>query len=388
MGQRGRVAGVTADVRQRVVLLAAVAVGVVLRIDATIGTTTNPDAANYVRKAGELSWLDPWRASYREPLWEMFVKVTTGLFGYRVGALQVVVCVVGIAALLACVWALRSVGATGWVLVAGTAAIAFSERLIDTGGEGTRETTAVLVAAFAVIVVARAPRLVPILGAVMLGVRWEMGLALLAISVALAFGRVLELRRLLAGLAVAAVLVGPFLVNNAREHGDPMFHSNVHATFYANMERTRGVTIEGTLPPNERLTPDLGSAMYSGPLVSWGEYVTDVVGVGSMVEREADAVAELPVDALRLGRLPWSAGVALFAVAVTVAVRRRDRVVLVLAGLSASAVIGYGMTLPWFDRRLVSHLTVLLVLLLCAGMSATPPPEGDRDEAQAVAGAR
>jgi hypothetical protein len=172
---------------------------------------------------------------------------------------------------------------------------------------------------------------------------------------------------LLIGGGMAAVLMGPFLVNNAREYDDPLFHSDIHATFYANLEDTHGVVLtEPPLPPEERIRPEIKVPMYRAPLISWGDFVLDVVGPREIAKREAKALVVLPVDALRLGWLPWPVGALLLLGAVIAAVQRRDRAVLVLVGLSAATVLGYGMMLPWFDRRLVSHLTVLLVMLVCA----------------------
>ncbi len=295
------------------------------------------------------------------------MKATTGPFGYTVSALQAVTFLVGVGALVACAWALRQMGCRGWVVVAGTTAVALSERLIATSGQGTRETLAVLASALAVGLAARAPRWLPVLAAVMLAVRWELGIALMVLSLAFAVGRVISWRRLLGGVGLAVVLMGPFLANNGREYGDPLFHSNIHATFYRNLEHTKGVVLtEPLLAPEDRIRPDIKVPMYRGPLVSWGEFVVDELGPAEVARREAKAGIVLPVDALRLGWLPWPIGAALLAWALVAAVRRRDRVVVVLVGLSGATVAGYGMLLPWFDRRLISHLTVLLVLLCCA----------------------
>jgi hypothetical protein len=294
---------------------------------------------------------------------------------------------VGILALVVCVWALQQLGCRGWVLVAGTAAIATSERLVSTAGQGTRETCAVLASAVAVGVAARSPRWLPLVGALLLGVRWELGLALLVLSAALTVGRVVPLRWLAAGGGVALVLMGPFVVNNAREYDDPMWHTDIHATFYANLEDTKGeVLLEPLLPPDERIRPEIVVPMYRAPLVSWADFVTDVIGPAEFARREAKAAIVLPVDALRLGWLPWPVGALAFAAAIVAALRRRDRAVVVLAGLSAATVLGYGMILPYFDRRLVSHLTPLLVLLVCAGLAegrrGDEPVPVDDDAAQ------
>ncbi len=352
--------------RERVALVGVLVVGAVLRADAT-GRTPSPDASGYLYMARHLSWLDPWRASPREPLWIAVVKLATAPLGYRIEAMQALSCLVGVLALVACVWALRQLGCRPWTVVAGTAAIAFSERLIVTAGQGTRETMAVLVTAVAVGLAARSPRWLAVLAAIALGVRWELGLALFALSIVLLVGRVIGLRWVLVGAALGAVLMGPFLVNNAREYDDPLFHSDIHATFYANLEDTRGVVLtEPLLPPEERIRPEIAVPMYRAPLISWGDFVLDVVGPREIAQREAKALVVLPVDALRLGWLPWPVGAVLLVGAIAAALQRRDRAVLVLTGLSAATVLGYGMMLPWFDRRLVSHLTVLLVMLVCA----------------------
>jgi hypothetical protein len=373
--------------RQRLALFGALGSGIVLRLNSTAGVTASPDAAGYVDLAGQMSWLDPWRASAREPVWTAFVKVTTGPFGYTVDALQIAAFLVGVVALVACVWALHQIGCRGWLLVAGTAAIALSERLIVTSGQGTRETMAVLAVAVAVGLVARSPQWLPVLAAVMLAIRWEMGVALLVVSAALLVGRVITWRRLLLGVGLAAVLMGPFVVNNAREYDDPLWHSNIHATFYANLEDTKGVVLtEPLLPPSERIRPEIKVPMYRAPLISWGEFVTDVLGPAEFAKREAKALIVLPVDALRLGWLPWPVGAAGLACAVVAGLRRRDRVVVLLAGLSLATVLGYGMMLPWFERRLISHLTVLLVMLACAwptrasGRSAATSGQADSSE--------
>ena len=282
------------------------------------------------------------------------MKVTTGPFGYTVDTLQLVAFLIGIGSLVVCVWALRQIGCHGWTLVAGTAAIALSERLIVTAGQGTRETTAVLVSALAVGLAARSPQWLPVLAAVTLAVRWELGVALMGLSVLLLIGRVVKWHRLLVGVGLAAVLMGPFIVNNAREYDDPLWRTDIHAHLYANLEETDGVVLtEPSLRPEERIFfTEIKVPMYRAPLVLWSEFVTDVVGPGRIAKREAKAMIVLPVDALRLGWLPWPFGAALLLAAVTAALRRRDLVVLVLVGLSGATVVGYGMMHPLFDRRL------------------------------------
>jgi hypothetical protein len=358
--------------RERFGVFAALTVGIVLRASSTAGMTPNPDAFGYVDLAGQMSWLDPWRASAREPLWIAFVKVTTGPFGYTVEALQSVTFLMSVVALIACVWALWQIGCRGWVLVAGTAAIALSERLINTAGQGTRETMAVLAAAVAVGLAARWPKWLPVLAALTLAVRWELGVSLMGLSALLILVGGVPWRRFVLGMGLAAVLMGPFIVHNAREYDDPLFHTDIHATFYANLERTDGVVVtEPLLPPEERIRPEIRVPMYRAPLISWGQFVADVVGPGDVAKREAKAAIVLPVDALRLGWLPWPAGAALLIAACIAAVRRRDRVVLILVGMSGATVIGYGMIHPLFDRRLISHLTALLVMLICAGQRSS-----------------
>jgi MFS family permease len=219
------------------------------------------------------------------------------------------------------------------------------------------------------------------------GVTGSLGWAvapLLVVPLAIAFHWRVALA---AGGAVALVLMRPFVVNNAREYDDPMWHTDIHATFYANLEDTKGeVLLEPLLRPDERIRPEIVVPMYRAPLVSWADFVTDVIGPAEFARREAKAAIVLPVDALRLGWLPWPVGALAFAAAIVAALRRRDRAVVVLAGLSAATVAGYGMILPYFDRRLVSHLTPLLVLLVCAGLAegrrGDEPVPVDDDAAQ------
>lgn len=368
---------------QKVALLLVLVLGALARAGA-LARQPNPDAFGYLYHARLMSWADPWGAGPREPLWTLLVKVATAPAGYAVEAIQALSWVIGVLALAAAAWALRAIGCRGWIVVLGTAALASSERLVLTSGQGTRESTAALGAALAVGIVARAPHVLPVLAAVLAAIRWEMGVTLVALSCALAATRAIQLRWLCGSIALGSLLMGPFLVNNAREYGDPMFHSNIHATFYMNLERTEGVVVtEPPLPEDERIHPTVGAPMYRAPLISWATFVNEVLGPAETARRVARATVVLPVDALRLGWLPWTGGAVLVGFVVRAAARRRDRVVLVTTGLTGAAVLGYGMLLPWFDRRLVSHLAVVLVLLACAPrraatatVQATPMPTG------------
>lgn len=190
----------------------------------------NADAVGYALAARRFSWLDPWAAHFREPLWIALAKATSAPFGYQVEALQGLSFVLSVAGLAACVWALWMLAPGRPSVVTGASlVVAMNASLITDAGAGGRDGVTLLLLAGAIGAAVRRPHLLPAVGAVGLGLRWEIGVAILVASAVLAVGRTIPVRALAVGGVAALVIAGPFVMNNATTFDDPMFHSNVHA---------------------------------------------------------------------------------------------------------------------------------------------------------------
>jgi hypothetical protein len=342
-------------------------VGAGLRLHAALAGTANADAAAYARLARDMSWVRPWSASFREPGWIAFVKATVGPFGYTGTNMVRLSFVLSVAALALAAFVFLDLFRP-WIAVAGVAAVAVSRQLVTDAGLGGREPVSLIVCLAAIWLAYQRPAWLPVLAAVTLAFRWEMGLALFAIVAAMGAARIIPARSLALGAASALVLMGPFLWANQRAYGDALFHSHIHATFYRNVE-THG-NRSGVLPPPQRITPALPAPNYQRPLSSFTDYVLHTVGARETVRREVLTMTEVPSGALDLGRLPALCGLALFSGAAAGVWLRRDRVAFVAASLVLLTLAGYGPMEPFYDRRLTGHVLVPLVALLAFAVCA------------------
>ena len=238
-GRCGTIGDVTADRWMRL----AVAVGVGLRVVAVIERFNAPlpnDSVGYLDLARNLSWFRPWETGPREPLWVLLVKCVTGPFGYSATVLQLWGLMASLVSLLVAAWVFHRWFSPAAALV-GTTIVAIHPLLLADAASTLREATSVTV----VILVAWAAgerrwTSVVVGTAVLAGIRWELGL--LAIAV-LALGGILgrlDWRIPAGAVLLAAVWIGPFMASNAVDHGDVLYHTDVHASFFRALEEADG----------------------------------------------------------------------------------------------------------------------------------------------------
>src|SRR5260370_36248432 len=83
------------------------------------------------------------------------------------------------------------------------------------------------------------------------------------------------------GPALVAVLVGPLLIANYVEYGDPLYHSNSHARFFRNIE----------FP---------GQPGFDGPPITWTQHVVGLHSKTTLVERAVKSFETIPFTVVNL----------------------------------------------------------------------------------------
>lgn len=361
-------------------LIAIVAAGTIARLGALAVTwhkPLSPDAEFYLFLAHRFSFLEPWASSTREPLWVALVKVASAPFGYPAAALRALDTGFSILVVVAVAVGLLAIGDRA-VALAGTAYVALSPRLITTAPRGLRENAATLAFLPVVYYAISGDRRWRWPAAVCVGlvavVRFE--LAPIAFVLVLARSLVDRSPRVLAAAAAATfILAGPWLVANGHRYGDPLYASNVQATWFRNYEL---VESGSHLPYAE--------VGYGGPQTTWGEFYLETLGLKESARRTVRGAVVLPalvtrgalypivgpdaVDTpprpIRIVLIAAGAGLMLLGVVGTI-VKRSWK------GALAFAVVALGL-LPYLpltiDLRLVTHLYVVLALPIGIGVVA------------------
>lgn len=340
----------------------------------------DPDAINYLQLAEEYSFLT-WVGGFREPIWHSILAVPVEVFGPHptlvrllglVGFLLLVVAVYIFAGrFLSEIWA-------GLCAMA----IAASPWLVFQAPRGLREETAaalVLMMAAAFTSEDAGSRL-PWLG---LGVgllallRWDtLILTLPLLGMTAVMRRDVSFGRGAVSLLMAIVVTAPFFVGNAVRFDDPMYHSNIAAVFFRNMEFAG----EPGLPTPDEVVEDA----FAGPHETWATYLFERHTTAEVLLRSARGVVHTTLNVAALGLfhsdavsipvrlpdtgilqgtrtlLPWLLAIAGFVGAVLQALRGRwQLLVLVVFAVSQHAPIAQMM-----DMRLA--ITVYPVLVVGA----------------------
>jgi hypothetical protein len=265
----------------------------------------DPDASEYLLLARRYSFAHPWSASYREPLWRALVKAATGPFGYSPDSLRTFTTLVSIATLPVAWILLQRLGLGRRVALIALGLLALSIQLVHEAPRGLREDTVLLVFLFVAIpLLARdRSRRAGIAAGVAIGllsvIRWEV--ASLAIVVCAAFA-LLRRGPALAPVVGAALLValsGPWLVANAhRHHGDLLYNTKVHATYYWKHSQPPSVLRQYASPPG--VDPPVH--------LSWSQYYLDVLGPAQTLKLAAEGYPRIGAKLVAAQVLPRQAG--------------------------------------------------------------------------------
>jgi 4-amino-4-deoxy-L-arabinose transferase-like glycosyltransferase len=179
----------------------------------------------------------------------------------------------------------------------------------------------------------------------------------------------------IAGPALLVLLVGPLLVANYFDHGDALYHSNIHARFFRNLEFHD--------QPGFPTSAEIAKFAFTGPPITWTQYVFGLHSPAVLAERAVRAFEIIPINVTTLAvfygaqhePLPGAIETAVGAV--------KTPVVLILWALAAAGglfmirtrawsvpLILFGIILMYspiaglIDFRLV--LTTLPLLAICA----------------------
>jgi len=176
------------------------------------------------------------------------------------------------------------------------------------------------------------------------------------------------------GPAVVVLMVGPLMLANYIQNGDPLYHSNFHARFYRNVEFH-------DQPGFPTLTQMLTDGYATGPAITWTQYVLGLHSGGELLVRAVRSVGTIPVRVANLALfypnyehprglvatvlrapqafLPYLLWVLGVVGGVSLLRGRAWPIPLILGGV----VLTYSPIAEFVDFRLV--LTVLPLLVLC-----------------------
>lgn len=350
---------------------AMVGAGAVLRLIAVLKLEVSADAHGYLARASDWTWLDPWAPSDREPAWIAITKLVSGPFGYSTFPLQVLSLASSIAALFAVHHLLkRWVGPAGQAV--GMSVVALHPLLWRDAALGIREPTVLLlVVALAIAALDRRPTAPGVLAALLVMIRWEIGLLCLGLILVGTLSSRLKYSALAFAFCLPATLMAPFLLSNAQHHGDAMHHSNRHARYYRNIEDALRAGENPYELPRFRGTP-----------ISWSEYYLEYVGPREALERLgsgtvalASSVAAFDRD-VRTSPSRQVIGGGLITACCLALYRRRDDLLsrgqsdlaLASAVFGIAVIIGYAALYRWAELRLVSVSVLALALLMAAAI--------------------
>lgn len=336
----------------RIVLGAVLVGGVLVRVPELVGDP-NSDAYAYLELAAGRSVMDPWAASNREPLWLLIVKAGAAPFGYDPEVLQWLALITSIAAMAMAAILLSRLDLTPGARLIGVAIVAFHPLLLADVAGGVREAPVFLLSTLAVIALVESRWVAAgILVALVVGIRWELGLMWVALlTLGLVFHRV-DWRALAVAVALGAVLMGPFMAANNAEYGDPLHHSNRLAMYFRNIEDAYA----------EGLNP-FALPRFRGEPITWSEYHFSYVGTAETARRAAEGLFRLPSRVAGFG-LGETVGAAVLAFALLGAVARPSPSTIGAVAFMFLVTLAYSPLWWTLALRLVSILVLPLSILL------------------------
>ena len=276
--------------------LAFMAAGATMRLVALVlswGKPVGPDSSEYLLLAKRYSFAHPFAASYREPLWRAIVKVATGPFGYSQNSFRCFTAGVSIATLPVLWLALRRLaerkGLGPRVPLIAFGILAFSQQLVRDAPRGLREDLCLLLflgVAFPLLAGDRSRRAAALVAAsvgLLAAIRFELGSLALIMVVLFALARRASALAPALALVLLVTLAGPWVLANKQRHGDLLYQSKVHSTFYWKLEQPKSVVARYRTPPG--VDPKIA--------LSWSQYYLDYLGPRESAKRIAQGYPRL-----------------------------------------------------------------------------------------------
>jgi hypothetical protein len=346
-----------------------------------------PDLVAYLHDAADRSLAHAWAAGKPEPLWIWTVKAVSWPAGYSAHAAQAFTMIISIATIWFAWRLLRDVVGDAAALFT-CAIVAFHPLAVIDAIGGLREPIAMLlvIAAVSLLLGERSPARAGGAGAAIAGlaaIRWELGVALFLVALAVVAVRRAEWVVIVVALALGGLLIGPYLVANAERYGDPFYRSNLHARYYSNIDLALR---SGRNPYGDDVDRYQGDA-------TWRSYYLEDVPPTLLAARLVDGAIRIPIELLgttvaaphsyRQWEHPRTAATLAGAVCLAVVVlgafsSRNRRAALVLVALVIVGLAGYAALRFALDYRLVSFLLVPLGALLGLGVQGVYEPLSDR----------
>ena len=224
-----------------------------------MGLPVEPDAVEYKRLAVTMN--NPLDTGAREPAWPVFLRVWMFVFGRADDQMRIASVLLSTALIPLCYVFGRLVSNARRIGVVTCALVALHPGLIEASVRGLRgELQTIALVGFAVgVLAAEMParwRVALLMGGGGLVLNTNLG-SLFAVPVGLVLVAVLgrlTLRQTLIAAAGVLLLIAPHLTRNAVVHDDPMYASNIHATWYRNSESCQQAATAAPTPPPTRPT--------------------------------------------------------------------------------------------------------------------------------------
>jgi hypothetical protein len=229
-----------------------------------------PDAQQYLALAADLDlarWVD---GDTREPLWPLLNALPIEIFGESPTVLRLSSAVMFACLVLATQYLAREAVGRALAIAVG-AVLAASEWLLLQAVSGLREETAALGAVLVCLLAIRlrpgwrGPVLLGALAGLTAMMRWDTVILTLPVIAGAFLQRRVPWARVAMSAAAFALIVVPFCVGNERKFDDPLYHSNIHAEFFRNLEFGG----RPGLPTKAEIARDA----FAGPPESWPHYL-------------------------------------------------------------------------------------------------------------------
>lgn len=249
----------------------------------------DPDAITYLQLASNYDFAT-WVGGFREPIWHSLLAIPVNVIGEQPTIIRLQgLAGFAILVFVAVVLTRQLTSSSGLAFAAGMA-IAASPWLLYQAPRGLREEAAAagILALLAFSMRSSVHRWFPLFG-VAVGVlallRWDslMVTLPLLLTTAILRRREVGLRRTVVAVALAAAVVSPFVVGNAVRFHDPLYHSNVAALFFRN--------IEFAGQPGYASQEAVARDAFVGPPETWGRYLFERHGTREILERTVRGAA-------------------------------------------------------------------------------------------------